>query len=242
MSFKIVDEVLKHSKSTGAARLVLIVLAHHANEDTREAWPGLDVIAHEAAIGRSATCKALTRLEKMREVKRARSSGGYNQRTHYQIEALNSVLGTQFDEQNSVLGTQKTVSYGHSKQCPRDTRIKPSTNRKENRIAHAATDRVEAAAKQTDPRISQLMDHWSKRFKDKFGAPPLLNGKHAKHFQDALVTHDVDLLKQLLDAYITSKDPYVVNAGWSIDLFFNQISKLIAKRKPMRFDERPFVG
>jgi hypothetical protein len=59
MSIRAVRWVLENSTSKGAARLVLLALAEHANRDTGEAWPSVATLQREANTSESSVRSAL---------------------------------------------------------------------------------------------------------------------------------------------------------------------------------------
>lgn len=64
MSVHVTSWVLKNSPAAHGARLVLIVLADHANEDGTGAYPSIATIASEARLSENAVRAALKRLQK----------------------------------------------------------------------------------------------------------------------------------------------------------------------------------
>lgn len=70
MSGKVTGWVLENSPATGVGRLVLIVLADHANSDGRNAWPSVPRIAHEARCSQSSVHRVLRELEASGEIVR----------------------------------------------------------------------------------------------------------------------------------------------------------------------------
>lgn len=70
MSVHVLSWVLKHSPvDTPGHRLVLLVLADHANDDGSGAWPSVDTIAAEAKLKRRNVQYALRSLESQGHVK-----------------------------------------------------------------------------------------------------------------------------------------------------------------------------
>ena len=57
MSVHVISWVLRHSPATGSRRLVLIVLADHANADGTRSYPSLETIRQEARLGSRTTVK-----------------------------------------------------------------------------------------------------------------------------------------------------------------------------------------
>lgn len=65
MSWQAVDWVMKNSPVRGADRLVLLVLANHADRDSWECYPSIETIAEQARLSRKRTVQeCLERLEK----------------------------------------------------------------------------------------------------------------------------------------------------------------------------------
>lgn len=62
MSIHALSWVLKHSPEQGGNRLVMIVLADHAQDDGRFAWPSVPTIAHEARMTRRGVQLVLRKL------------------------------------------------------------------------------------------------------------------------------------------------------------------------------------
>lgn len=56
--------VLERSPTAGAARLVLLVLANHADPDGRSAWPAVPRIASQARCSTSSVHRVLRKLER----------------------------------------------------------------------------------------------------------------------------------------------------------------------------------
>jgi hypothetical protein len=63
------ERVLMHSKSRGAARNVLHVLAYHAHKDGTESYPGIGTIVAEANVTRREVFRSLRALRDMGEIK-----------------------------------------------------------------------------------------------------------------------------------------------------------------------------
>lgn len=65
MSVQDVAWVLEESPTTGNDRLVLIVIANHANKDDPWAYLTHDTIAHEARVSRATVIRCVARLEEL---------------------------------------------------------------------------------------------------------------------------------------------------------------------------------
>lgn len=68
MSFKAVDWVLDHSAAEGSVRLVALVLAENADQDTGECYPTVQTIARRARVSERTARNALRGLEELDEL------------------------------------------------------------------------------------------------------------------------------------------------------------------------------
>lgn len=84
MGYKTVESVMKYSRSKGSARLLLMVLATHADEGTLECYPGRDLLCQETAMSDRNVTRALKELESLNEVTLSRGNGRGNQ-TAYKL-------------------------------------------------------------------------------------------------------------------------------------------------------------
>jgi DNA-binding MarR family transcriptional regulator len=116
MSVKVMARVWAHSQRKDGELLVMLALADFAN-DAGESWPSLKVLAQKARLTTRQVCKVLDKLEAEGELRRERSTGGRNRRSHYfiNLDGLeNSEIKTVLKKhcnKNSVFGDTKTVSY-----------------------------------------------------------------------------------------------------------------------------------
>jgi hypothetical protein len=89
VSFRLVEEVLAGmpADTTLAERLVLLVLAHHADEKTRECWPGMDTLCARTGLHRDSVRRSLTKLAS-RGIDLRVSTASRGHRTVYRIPPL----------------------------------------------------------------------------------------------------------------------------------------------------------
>lgn len=88
MGYKTVESVMQRSHSKGAARLLLMVLATHADDDTLECYPGRQLLCEETAMGERNLIYALKQLEDLGEV-RVKRGVGRGHGSHYLIALPN---------------------------------------------------------------------------------------------------------------------------------------------------------
>lgn len=62
MSIECFRWVIEHSPSKGADRLVLLMIAYHANESGGESWPSIETIKAETNLSRRAVCYSIDAL------------------------------------------------------------------------------------------------------------------------------------------------------------------------------------
>lgn len=78
MSLSMINAVLKTSKATGTDRLVLMILAHHVNEESDTCFPSRETICKEAGIKERNLIYCLKKLESLKEIEVLRGSGRGN--------------------------------------------------------------------------------------------------------------------------------------------------------------------
>jgi hypothetical protein len=74
VAINVINDVLRYSKSVGAARLVLVTLAWFAREDGR-AWPSVASIQARSKVGERSVHRALKELEALGELYVSRFNG-----------------------------------------------------------------------------------------------------------------------------------------------------------------------
>src|SRR5690348_9019168 len=87
-----------------AERMVLVVLAHHADEQSRECWPGMEVLARRTGLHPDSVRRSLTRLEG-RGIALRVGSAAKGHRTVYRIPPMQSQDGTSYQSNQRQDGT-----------------------------------------------------------------------------------------------------------------------------------------
>lgn len=85
-----------------------------------------------------------------------------------------------------------------------------------------------------DPRIKDFISFWFESFREKFGAPYVVNGgKEGALVKRLLAVHSLERLRDMAVLFFKSADPFIQNSGYTIGAFSHQINKLatMAMRK-----------
>ena len=83
-----------------------------------------------------------------------------------------------------------------------------------------------------DPNIKKFIDYYHNTFLDRFNEKPMIDGgKDGKIIKGLLGTYELDILKEFLDRFFASSDPFILQGGYTIGVFKSQINKLIAGLK-----------
>lgn len=90
MSYEATDAVLKQSRSRGTERLILLVLATHANPESGEAWPSISTLATESMMGERQVQALIRRLQVAGELTIQEGRGRKNTNT-YRLTCLERV-------------------------------------------------------------------------------------------------------------------------------------------------------
>ena len=86
MSAKIIAEVLLHSKAIGASKLLLVTLAHHANDEGTNAYPSMKTLALLCGYSLQYTQALIKSLEHARHLTVERQKApGHNARNIYTL-------------------------------------------------------------------------------------------------------------------------------------------------------------
>jgi hypothetical protein len=105
--------VWAHSQRKDGELLVMLALADFAN-DAGECWPSIPVLAEKARLTERQARRDLDKLEAAREIRRQRSTGGRNRRTHYFItlpENPDKITGKELQGKNNpVIEDHKTLT------------------------------------------------------------------------------------------------------------------------------------
>lgn len=109
MGYKTVESVMKHSRAKGSARLLLMVLATHADEVTLECFPGRDLLCQESAMSNRNVIRALKELETLGELTLSRGNGRGNQTT-YKL-SIDTLKGDKLSSFEPIKG-DKSVNKG----------------------------------------------------------------------------------------------------------------------------------
>jgi len=75
MSHKVVRKVLEQSRARGSARMVLVVIAEHANHQGQRSFPGIPTISREANLSERQTYRALRKLVNSGELEIQKEKG-----------------------------------------------------------------------------------------------------------------------------------------------------------------------
>jgi hypothetical protein len=88
------------------------------------------------------------------------------------------------------------------------------------------------AAGETDPRIKRLIDYYHDRFVDKFGEKPVIDGgKDGAIIKKLLGTYSEEKIRELIDAFFESDDPFITRSGYTIGCLKTQVNKLLVQTK-----------
>lgn len=109
MGYKAVQSVMQKSRSKGSARLVLMVIATHANDKTLQCFPGRDLLCQESAMEERNLIYAIKKLEDLKELKVIRGEGRGNQ-SHYEL-----TIGQPKKVQNLATGEQEDAAEKDAK-------------------------------------------------------------------------------------------------------------------------------
>lgn len=103
-------------------------------------------------------------------------------------------------------------------------------------------------ATQPNPGVRAVIDYYHDLFVQQFGEKPVIQGgKDGATVKRLVAAYGVDKLKTLLDAFFESRDPFVVQSGYTLGVFSSQVNKLLlatrSRASPTRAaPDDPFAG
>lgn len=82
------------------------------------------------------------------------------------------------------------------------------------------------------PAVKNLIDHYHNRFVAMFADKPVIDGgKDGQILKRLLNTYSEEKLRELIDAFFDSDDPFIRDSGYSIGTFKSQVNKLLTQPK-----------
>jgi hypothetical protein len=215
MSIKVMTGVWQYSSLKGTERLTLLALADCAS-DEGVCWPSLSTIARKVNCSVPRLCKIITGIERKGELKRQRSTGGWNKRSNYKITVAentvtgNSVAGNSIAECNSILS--------------------PATDA----LNRNRTVNISARTKRTrhitppDPRTNTLIASFRDKYLSTVGKPyPTNHGKDQARLKALLVSgSDLGAIEAAMDFYFASD--FYSRYGFDVGKFCNAFASIIS--------------
>ncbi len=199
--------------------LVMLALADFAN-DAGESWPSIPILAAKARLTERQVRRVLTRLEEAEEIRRVRSNGGRNQRSHYFITVAENPDKFTLKE---LQGKNNTVISDHKTLTP----MSGATNR--HRIVNSASRKEQRDPSDRNPNVKVFIDHYCEEYLERFKEKYVVTGKDGALVRRLLQTYPLDRLKSLALQFLNSADPWVRHhGGYTIGVFASQINKLVS--------------
>lgn len=175
MSLSMINAVLKNSKATGTDRMVLIVLAHHVNEESDACFPSRETICREAGIKERNLIYCLKKLESLKEIEIERGLGRGNL-TQYRLKLNREKVqpAASFNQEKGAKESMQSPAPLRNKRC------NPASQKVQSVVEKGATDGSaykEIELKETEkepctasPSATRRDDPFFERFKTAFEA------------------------------------------------------------------------
>lgn len=177
-------EVFEYSRAKYAARLVLLALADHADDEQRTAWPSLTRLGVKCRLDRANVARSLRTLEQLGELVRERAPGGGHETTRYRIPSLPVVSEcNQCQGDTSVTAPLELVSIPPQTSVtarPKPSEEEPSQNHHTHRAratwrrvppSEALTDARRADAERLGLPASDVQSAWDEYLDIEFARP-----------------------------------------------------------------------
>lgn len=238
-----VHAIWKHSDVRGCCRLVLLALAHHANNDG-VCWPSVPRLERWSRLARSQVQRCLRQLEHQGAITVFRRGGGRGHPNWYTVASpetaapcgpLTRTERAAASSKGPHLRTERAAPCGPNVQ-------ERSQERPLFADAPAARRRVAARkrARKTnpdhppDPRVRLLLERFVAAHRQALGTAYLVRGgRDGTHLKRALATYDQATIARAIEAYFAearARRTY----GASVPLLVARIGTLASPRASIR--------
>lgn len=217
------SRVWSHSQQRGGELLVMLALADFAN-DAGESWPSVPTLAQKARLTERQTQRVLKNLEESGELRRTKSNGGRNRRSHYFVTIT---------ENPDIITVTKLHRKNNSEICDTETLtpMSPALNR------HRTVRKRRSEAASPNPAVNQFKEFWATEYQKLFKIEyHFEHGKDGAAIKTMLGTFDLPTLKAQAEKFFTADDEWIqTKGGFTIGVFRSQINKLNStSSKPQR--------
>lgn len=134
---------------------------------------------------------------------------------------------------DDLLGASQAESLNPSSLNPESLLMNPSSqDLVEQESATESEKPKKPLKKKNDPNIKKFINYYHNTFLERFNEKPMIDGgKDGKIIKTLLGTYNLEILKEFLDRFFSSTDPFILQGGYTIGVFKSQINKLIAGLK-----------
>jgi hypothetical protein len=220
--------VWSQSQRKDGELLVMLALADFAN-DAGESWPSIPTLAQKARLTERQTRRVLSKLETVGEIRRIRSNGGRNRRSHYFItlaENPDIITGKKLQgKNNTVIDDPKTL-----------TPVSGALNH--HRTVNKRGARITRPQAERNPEIREFIGWFVAEYPNRMGEPyHVKDGKDGRLVESLLATFGIEELKQRTVRLWVSSDPFIARTDRGIGILANQINRLGGTKHRANYDE-----
>jgi hypothetical protein len=254
VSVKVLARVWAHSNQSGGALLVMLALADFANDDG-ECWPSIPVLAEKARLTERGIQYLLPILEQAGEIRRIRSTGGRNRRSHYFVTVSENGERVSLKEFHHYPNGEKySVKSAAENGEAHFTRIKPSgtVNKRESTESDklipspvSVSGHVQKPKSSASPGVlgfKETMGLYHDLFLAKFGAKPDIDGgRDGKLLAGLVKSHGADQVQSLLRFFFDHPPGWVEKKGkFTLPAFKSAYTELLAQSRNGKQEMRAF--
>ena len=127
---------------------------------------------------------------------------------------------------NGTQGGQRTAHTGGNE------RSTGGTTQGEHNINETKLKKTKTSTDEKNPSVKVLIDYYHDGFVKKFGEKPVISGaKDGNMFKKLLESYPEEKIKAWIDAFFVSQDPFILQSGYTLGVFYSQINKFLATKK-----------
>lgn len=207
-------EALCHIRISGEARQILdTIIRKTYGWNKKEDIISLSQFCLATGLSKSRVCHSLLKLAQMGLI--AKKGNGMS---------ITYRFNKDFDTWKALPKKESVAKKGNSYCQKRKKSLPIIGHTKDNK------DIITKDIITSNPEIKIFIDFAYEQFKVKTGEPlHIIGGKDGKTIKSLLGTYDLEKLKNLWETFLQSKDPFILQAGFSIGVFQSQITKLLSQ-------------
>jgi len=144
-----------------------------------------------------------------------------------------NISGTSLAHQKHTFKKEKNYKNGENlKSCSSTPEVVTDSTKVPTTIVAASKPQQQPKAP-PDPRVKTFVDYYHQEFLRMFGKKPVIAAHHPGLVKKLLAGREIEEVKTTLARFFESGDPFIVRAGYGLNIFYSQYNKLLSEDPAM---------